>query len=142
MDFFVGNETELKSIGKKGMRKQFFARTIGIKPFRYFRLRYVLRSLIKIVLFPFRNIIFDDLNQLGTDEDKSTHCALIIHNDWFPEFFDSKIWSHLINVKFEDYEFPVFEDYDYFLTQIYGDYMTPPPKEFQVSVHGIEAYMK
>lgn len=38
-------------------------------------------------------------------------------------------------VQFEDTEMPVPEDWDKYLTYIYGDYMTPPPVEKQVALH-------
>ncbi|MBQ9229378.1 MAG: LicD family protein [Eubacterium sp.] len=143
MDFFVADSpNELIPYGKAGVRRQFFARTIGIAPFCYRRLRYCVRSVIKLALFPFRNKIFDNLNSLGSPEKESNYCSLVIHNDNFPEFFDANIWNNLIDVEFESHYFPVFSEYDSFLTTIYGDYMTPPPKEQQVSVHGLEAYMK
>lgn len=142
MDFFKGNEQQLKAYGKKGMQKQFFARTIGIKPFIYSRPRYFIRSVLKMVLYPFRNRIFDDLNSLSCPEEAADYCALVIHNDNFPEFFDAKIWKQLIEIDFDEFLFPVFADYDSFLKEVYGDYMTPPPKEYQVSVHGLEAYLK
>ena len=36
---------------------------------------------------------------------------------------------------FEDMMLPVQEDYDAYLTQMFGDYMTPPPPEKQVGLH-------
>ncbi len=38
-------------------------------------------------------------------------------------------------VQFENTEMPVPENWDKYLTYIYGDYMTPPPKEKQVALH-------
>ncbi len=142
MDFFCGDVKQVRAYGRKGMKMQFLARSIGVKPFSYFRPRYIIRSLIGVALFPFRNRIFYKLNSLGCSEEDADYCAFVIHNDSFPEIFDSSIWNNLINMNFEGHSFPVFSDYDKFLTMVYGDYMTPPPKEYQVSVHGIEAYMK
>ncbi len=143
MDFFYAeNESQLNQYGKKGLRKQFFARTIGIKPFYYKRARYIVRSVISLAVTPFKKNIFDSLNSLGTVEKEATHCSMLIHNDNFPEFFDASIWNNLVCLDFEDNCFPVFEDYDTFLKTVYGDYMTPPPPEYQKSVHGIEAYLK
>lgn len=42
--------------------------------------------------------------------------------------------------KFEDTEFWGPSGYDEYLTRTYGDYMTPPPLENQVSHHNFEAY--
>lgn len=39
---------------------------------------------------------------------------------------------------FEDMILPVQEDYDAYLTQMFGDYMTPPPPEKQVGLHLID----
>ena len=39
---------------------------------------------------------------------------------------------------FEDMILPVQEDYDTYLTQMFGDYMTPPPPEKQVGLHLID----
>ena len=50
-------------------------------------------------------------------------------------FFDKKLFSNPIYVAFEDTKLPVPERYDELLTQIYGDYMTPPPVPEQVGWH-------
>lgn len=42
--------------------------------------------------------------------------------------------------KFEDYEFLIMDGYDKALTAKYGDYMTPPPVEKQVGMHGYDYY--
>ncbi len=45
-------------------------------------------------------------------------------------------WTQtLIPVTFEGETFPAFADYDAYLTEVYGDYMTPPPPEEQVNKH-------
>lgn len=47
------------------------------------------------------------------------------------DFYDVIYWN------FEGYKFPIPKEYDYVLTNIYGDYMTPPPQEQQKPHHGI-----
>ena len=44
--------------------------------------------------------------------------------------------------KFGDFEVWGISDYDGHLTKLYGDYMTPPPKEKQVSNHSYKLYIK
>ena len=48
---------------------------------------------------------------------------------------DKEVFEGLVNKQFEDREFPVLKHYDAYLTQFYGDYMTPPPVEERVSTH-------
>ena len=44
-------------------------------------------------------------------------------------------YSNPIRVPFEDTLLPVPSGYDAILTQIFGDYMTPPPMREQVGLH-------
>ena len=46
--------------------------------------------------------------------------------------------EELIPWEFEGHVFPVPAEYDKYLTHYYGDYMTPPPKENQISHHDTE----
>ena len=41
---------------------------------------------------------------------------------------DSLAYKNKTNVEFEGTFFAAPEDYDYILTTVYGDYMTPPPE--------------
>ena len=50
-------------------------------------------------------------------------------------FYDKDIFDVAIYVPFEDTKLPVPEKYDKWLTQIFGDYMTPPPAKEQVGLH-------
>ena len=43
---------------------------------------------------------------------------------------------------FEDKEYPIPIGADALLRQLYGDYMTPPPKEQQVTHHSFKAWYK
>ena len=44
--------------------------------------------------------------------------------------------------KFETIELPGPKDYNFYLTQMYGDYMTLPPIEKQVTHHAYKVYWK
>lgn len=50
-------------------------------------------------------------------------------------FYTKDIFDEAIYVPFEDTLLPVPEKYDKWLTQIFGDYMTPPPAKEQVGLH-------
>jgi len=47
-------------------------------------------------------------------------------------------FGHPLPVPFEDTMLPVPENYHEYLTQMFGDYMTPPPPEKQVGLHMLE----
>ena len=50
-------------------------------------------------------------------------------------FYKKELFSNPVYVPFEDTLLPVPNEYDELLTQIYGDYMTPPPVKEQVGMH-------
>ena len=51
--------------------------------------------------------------------------------------FPSSMWESLTPLRFEDDEFLCPTDYDAYLTEAYGDYMTLPPVEKRGNQHGI-----
>ena len=67
------------------------------------------------------------------------------------EAMDANLFKEFTKVPFEDMEAVVVKDYDTYLRNLYGDYMTPPPPEKQVGHHynkglslemGYEEYLK
>ena len=59
------------------------------------------------------------------------------------EVFESGIYGGgKIKLEFEKEQFYVPKNYHIILTGIYGDYMTPPPKDKQIPPHGIDVYYK
>lgn len=50
-------------------------------------------------------------------------------------FFEKDIFEEAVYIPFEDTMLPVPKKYDQWLTQIFGDYMTPPPVKEQVGLH-------
>ena len=67
------------------------------------------------------------------------------------EAMDSNLFKEFIKVPFEDTEAVVLKDYDTYLRNLYGDYMTPPPEDKQIGHHynrgfdlhmGYEEYMR
>ncbi len=57
----------------------------------------------------------------------------IVRRSWISEY---------TKVEFEGYSLNAPKHYDEYLTQIYGDYMTPPPMEKRQYNHGLKAYWK
>lgn len=59
------------------------------------------------------------------------------------EVFKSGIYGGgEIKLEFEKEQFYAPKNYHIILTGIYGDYMTPPPKDKQIPPHGIDVYYK
>jgi phosphorylcholine metabolism protein LicD len=67
------------------------------------------------------------------------------------EAMDTSLYDEFVKVPFEDIEAYVLKDYDTYLRNLYGDYMTPPPPEKQIGHHynkglslemGYEEYLK
>ncbi|MBR1792254.1 MAG: LicD family protein [Bacteroidales bacterium] len=61
--------------------------------------------------------------------------------EWY-EVFDYDMFSELIDVEFEGHTYLATAMYDKYLTQIYGDYMTPPPEEKRHPYHNHKYYWK
>lgn len=58
------------------------------------------------------------------------------------EIFPKSYMDDVIYLQFKDGKYPAFKNYDGHLTHMYGDYMTPPPKEKQVTHHDFKIYKK
>ncbi|ERK56237.1 LICD family protein [Gemella bergeri ATCC 700627] len=66
-----------------------------------------------------------------------------IGKDGMKEIFPAGTLSDIIYTEFEDRQLPIPKNYDVFLSQLYGDYMTPPSLEMQEWYsHNIKAYKK
>lgn len=61
---------------------------------------------------------------------------------WQKNRFPKELFNSTVPVKFEDREFMLFERYDDYLRNGYGDYMQLPPKEKRVLHHVYKSYWK
>lgn len=66
-----------------------------------------------------------------------TSCGLSVKHPFPKNLFDS-----LIEIKFEDKVYTAFANYDEYLSQAFGDYMTLPPMEKRVAHHHEISYWK
>lgn len=57
------------------------------------------------------------------------------------EAFPRRIYDEITRMEFEGIQLNALANWDEFLTQFYGDYMTPPPVKKQAGTHGIEAFL-
>jgi len=64
------------------------------------------------------------------------------YTDLTAQFFEKEIFAESVPLEFEGRRFLAPVLYDKCLTMLFGDYMTPPPPEKQVSYHGSKAYWK
>lgn len=53
------------------------------------------------------------------------------------DIFDSSLYEHCIDHKFENENVLIYEQYDKMLSQLYGNYMQAPPIDKRVSVHTV-----
>ena len=53
-----------------------------------------------------------------------------------------EVYDDYVLVDFEGHKFKAPIGYDTLLTNIYGDYMTPPPEDKRASAHGTKAYLR
>ncbi len=58
------------------------------------------------------------------------------------ELSRSANFDNCVNADFEDRKYMIPVGYDDYLNTVYGDYMTPPPKEKQITHHSAIAYWK
>lgn len=68
--------------------------------------------------------------------------VLMLVNNVASGTLSTEEWNAVTDVPFEGEQFSAMENYGKFLTQIYGDYMQPPPSESQVSIHSFDVYWK
>ena len=67
--------------------------------------------------------------------------------NWTPygakrETHDREIFSDYRKIDFDGVEAMIVKDYDVLLRRTFGDYMTPPPKEKQITHHHMKMYWK
>lgn len=85
------------------------------------------------------------LNKLVTKEDFYNHkyvAALVSCVHGSKEKMPSRIYEPKITLEFEEHRFFAPADFDYYLRQLYGEYMRLPDKKHRVTHHGYVAYWK
>jgi len=75
------------------------------------------------------------------DEDDAKAAALY-GSYGVKEIVPAETFKNYTSIKFEGREVGSMKDYDTYLTALYGDYMTLPPKEKQVTHHLYDAYIE
>lgn len=98
------------------------------------------RFLVKAVL-PSRNWLINWIeNKLTASSiEKSPVSGAFVGSYGEKEYMPSSVFSSYVNVEFEGKEFACIENYDYYLSHLYGDYMSLPPIENRVA-HEFKAF--
>ena len=74
---------------------------------------------------------------------KDYEYATLYSGGWgMKEIFPKSYLNDTVYLDFEGHKFPAFKEYDKHLTHLYGDYMTPPPPEKQITHHDFKIYKK
>ncbi len=105
----------------------------------------LVRNVASLLLAPFSNRLCRWVNRLSKDFDanKTKHIVLSADSNLKKPLILEKEWyASRVLLPFENHAFYGPVDYNNVLTKNYGDYMTPPPKEKQVTHHSFEAYKK
>lgn len=113
--------------------------------FRY-NLNVFQRLLIKIkqIYRPSREQIVSSIENIYERYpfDRAENGGVIPYYFTYKRYLNADIFRAFTFLTFEGKEYPVIKDYDTYLKATYGDYMTLPPKDKQVSKHIFKAYWK
>lgn len=99
------------------------------------RLRYIFLDRKKFGLY--RNKMVQQFNGKGYNRVFETSSGMRVKKP-----FPKKLFNDLIYIPFENRKYQCFKNYDEYLTDTFGDYMTPPPIEKRISFHTYDTYWK
>ena len=85
--------------------------------------------------------LINDLAKSRNDE-KGLWYYLMVFGTYSKEPTPTSVFEEYIDISFEDRVYRTISDYDTYLTNMYGDYMTPPPPEKRITHHVFKAYWK
>lgn len=125
---FLSERKKLELGTTKGVKRKL------VKPFAYFYAKLIgTQRLVKKLL----SLV--DTSSYG----QSKYVACLIWPTYFNrEILKKEYLEERVLVDFEDAKFYAPRDYDGYLRQLYGDYMTPPPEKDRIYHHFYTAYRK
>ncbi len=85
--------------------------------------------------------LINDLAKSKNTEDCPWYYLMVV-GAYSKEPTPKAVFGQYTDIAFEDRVYRTVSDYHTYLTNMYGDYMTPPPIEKRVSHHGFKAYWK
>lgn len=124
--------------------RNYRARSIRAALNRKGNLFFSFKKIIWRILLPYYSVCDKLIKVCKTyDYNKSSfYSNLSFAGYGFKEYCSKKALKEYTLHKFENETFYVMSGYDFALKAKYGDYMTPPPVERQVGMHGYEYYIK
>lgn len=78
---------------------------------------------------------YDYISQIGNEEPSAFVTEYNSLYSYLDRRYKSNILKKYIMHQFEDILLPITSEYDHYLTELYGDYMTPPKEQDRVSEH-------
>lgn len=106
--------------------------------------KHLRRPWLSILFIPFTNRMLQRIvNWLYKLNNKKEHKYAAIYSNIYHYRKDIYPFDKVFpgkNVTFEGKEYTVYQDYDFYLTQLYGDYMTIPKKENRVAHKSLKLF--
>lgn len=81
------------------------------------------------------------IDKYASNEEKANY-SLVSYYTFGTKVLGGSYTGSTLRVPFEDLSLPIPKNYDYILSTLYGDYMTLPKKENQVSNHDYKCFVK
>ena len=115
------------------LNHKIFQRRSTMADLCYYGTKKILKQMIKKLLFRknINKLIEEYIScSLTHASDTQNHVGVLCVSVWWSdknEYFPANMMDDYLEVAFEDTRFMIIKEYDYYLREIYGDYMTLPP---------------
>lgn len=149
--FPIDNFPESLDASKRFLhRKKIWDNIHVIKSIRYSKKRNPVKSLAlaigKLFVCPLKlSFVTEKIKALSQKHNASdsNYCGIISITDGsLRDRFPIKVFELTRPVSFENREFMIIDDYDAYLSSVYGEYMIPPPAVKQITHHAFKAYWR
>lgn len=108
--------------------------------------RWYVKYLVKRLVYFYPHSILQlkaEIDSLASsfDSQKTRYAGGMLGGYLIREVMDASIFEKYTSLEFEGRKYMSIENYDRFLSHLYGDYMKIPPKENQITHHLYDAYV-
>lgn len=146
IDSVPDDEEEWMKYDKRRRRLQFALNWMFLKCSK--NISFVMNLKIaayRVLTFPIPKRLFSEYLSKLAQKYNTTDTNYVFSNSqgmFVKKRFLKKVFKEIIDLSFENRTFKGFADYDEYLRNAYGDYMTLPPIEKRISSHSFNAYWK